>query len=108
MNIADTLQEYGAIGKDNAIPTGELLQLCGIHSRRYLVQVIADERAAGALICSKATGRGGYYLPSCDEEIIVQKKALESRIIKHALALRPFRRRVKEIKKAVKGGKGNE
>ena len=49
------------LGKENAISTEDLVKLTGCSSARELQQYIAQERKAGALICSSTTG--GYFYP---------------------------------------------
>lgn len=51
-------------GADNAITTKELLRRSGFATARELQQEIREERAAGALILSKTSEGGGYFLPS--------------------------------------------
>ena len=52
------IKELLPSGKDNAIPTTELMKLCGME-RRQMTKLIHDERAAGAAICSTTAGAGG-------------------------------------------------
>lgn len=54
-------------GKENAISTKDLVRLSDSKSVRHLQQRIADERAAGAIICSGSNK--GYWLPKNREEI---------------------------------------
>jgi len=54
-------------GKENAISTKNLVTLSGSKSVRHLQERIADERAAGAIICS-GSGKG-YWLPANRKEI---------------------------------------
>ena len=51
------IKELLPSGKDNAIPTTELMKLCGME-RRQMTKLIHDERAAGAAICSTTAGAG--------------------------------------------------
>lgn len=99
--IHEYLEENHAIGENNAIPTKEIVRALNIGQRAITRQVL-QERSGGALICAKSNGNGGYYMPATIEEIEHQKNALERRIKMHALALRPFREKLKEYK--VKGG----
>lgn len=98
--IHEYLEENHAIGASNAISTKELEQALNI-KQRVITQRVLEERSGGALICAKTTEHGGYYMPATIEEIEHQKNALERRIKMHALALRPFRAKLKEYK--VKG-----
>ena len=54
--IADFLTE----GKSNAVSSQRLTELAGCKSVRELQQIIAAERAAGAVILSTAENGGGY------------------------------------------------
>lgn len=51
-------------GKQNAIKSHKLANLTGCKSVRELQEVIAAERAAGAVILSTCQNGGGYFLPS--------------------------------------------
>lgn len=99
--IREYLEENHAIGADNAILTKEIEHALNIPPRTITRKVL-EERSGGALICAKTTGHGGYYMPATIEEIEHQKNALERRIKMHALALKPFRAKLKEYK--TKGG----
>ena len=55
------------VGKENAIDSQTLAELAGCKSVRELQQMIAVERANGAVIISSTTG--GYYLPANKHEI---------------------------------------
>lgn len=69
------------VGKENAIPTQELVKLVGCSSARELQQYIAQERKLGAVICSSTTG--GYFLPVNRAEIAEFCKSLENRAVIH-------------------------
>lgn len=51
-------------GKENATASQKLADLVGCKSVRELQEVIAEERAAGAVILSTCTHGGGYFLPT--------------------------------------------
>lgn len=55
------------VGKENAISTQELVRLAECKNVRALQERIAEERCAGAIICSGS--RAGYWLPKNREEI---------------------------------------
>lgn len=55
------------VGKENAISTAELVRLSGCVSARDLQNRIAEERNAGAIICS-GSGKG-YWLPKNRKEV---------------------------------------
>ena len=57
-------------GKENAMTTKELMEIFHLSSKRELTTQVARERAAGVIICSKTSGKGGYYLPKDREEIV--------------------------------------
>ena len=50
-------------GRQNAIKSQKLADLVGCKSIRELQEVIAQERAAGAVILSTCQNGGGYFLP---------------------------------------------
>ena len=79
--IADFLTE----GKSNAVSSQRLTELAGCKSVRELQQIIAAERAAGAVILSTAENGGGYFLPENANEVVEFNRTLESRG-KHTLA----------------------
>lgn len=66
-------------GKENAITTEELVIACHFKNSRELTMQIAKERGEGALICSKTSGQGGYYLPESKEEVIEFINSMSSR-----------------------------
>ena len=61
--IADLLKR----GKENAIPTKDLVKMSGSMSVRHLQQRIAQDREEGAIICSGS--KQGYWLPKNRKEI---------------------------------------
>ena len=63
MNISDFLGH----GAENAIPAATLAAMLQV-SPRKLRSSILRERDAGELILYRPGGRGGYFLPSRDEE----------------------------------------
>lgn len=78
------------VGKENAIPTSELVILAGCSSARELQQYIARERKAGAVICSSTTG--GYFLPANHAEVSEFCKSLENRARNTFIAIQSARR----------------
>lgn len=82
------------IGKKNAVSTEELVRIIGCTSSRELQQYIAQERKAGAVICSSTTG--GYYLPANRTEIAEFCKSLESRAENTIVAIQSAKRALKE------------
>ena len=93
--IREYLKSHGAIGRNRALTTTAIINALRIN-KRQLVEMVANERAAGALICSTTSGKGGYYLPANDQEIKEQKDILEQGIRVRAMALRPFRRYIQK------------
>lgn len=65
------------VGKENAISTQELVRLSGCKNARTLQERIAEERCAGAIICS---GSGaGYWLPKNRQEILEFCETMDKR-----------------------------
>lgn len=87
MKIADLLPT----GKTNAIPSQTLAYLTGCKSVRELQELIAAERAAGAVILSTCYDGGGYYLPETQAEVQEFIRTLESRGKNTLAALRSAR-----------------
>ena len=78
------------VGKENAISTQDLVILSGSKSVRHLQQRIAQEREAGAIICS---GSGqGYGLPKNRKEIEDFCTTMDSRAKKIMSATRSAKR----------------
>ena len=57
------IEEFLLEGKKNAIASQKLADLAGCKSVRELQEIIAAERATGAVILSTAENGGGYFLP---------------------------------------------
>ena len=76
-NSGFTIAGLLPVGKENAISTDDLVNLTGCSSARELQQYIAQERKAGAVICSSTTG--GYYLPANKMEIAEFRRSLKNR-----------------------------
>ena len=58
------IEKFLLEGKQNATASQTLADLVGCKSVRELQEVIAEERAAGAVILSTCTNGGGYFLPT--------------------------------------------
>ncbi|WP_195421679.1 hypothetical protein [Faecalicatena contorta] len=82
------------LGKENAIPTQELVKLAGCSTPRELQQHIALERKAGAIICSSTTG--GYFIPANHAEIAEFCKSLENRTSNTFVAIRSAKQALKQ------------
>lgn len=84
-------------GEENAITTEELMKRCGIGSMRQLRLQIAKERSEGALICSRTTGGGGYYLPGSRMEVELYIKSMSNRANNTYKAIMPAFECLKQI-----------
>jgi len=84
-------------GKENAVTTEELLRACHFENRRELTLQIANERAAGALICSRTSGKGGYYLPADRAEVQDFINSMSSRARNTFKAVKAAREYLKQI-----------
>ena len=84
-------------GEQNAIPTRELVKLTGYRDARSLQAQIERERAAGALIASKCTEGGGYFIPRSRAEIARYEATLRRRALSTLRTLRAARRALKVI-----------
>lgn len=73
------IEDYLLQGKKNAMSSQKLADLAGCKSVRELQQVIAEERATGAVILSTAEHGGGYFLPGNVGEVKEFIRTLESR-----------------------------
>jgi hypothetical protein len=78
-------------GKANAVDSKYLADLAGCKSVRELQSLIAEERAAGAVILSTCYDGGGYYLPQDDQEVREFIRTLEARGKNTLLALKSAR-----------------
>ncbi len=58
------IEKFLREGKENATASQKLADLVGCKSVRELQEVIAAERAAGAVILSTCSRGGGYFLPT--------------------------------------------
>ncbi len=73
------IEKFLLEGKQNAIASQKLANLTGCKSVRELQELIAEERAAGAVILSTAENGGGYFLPGNIGEVRAFIRTLESR-----------------------------
>ncbi len=85
------IEDFLLVGKKNAISSQRLADLAGCKSIRELQQVIAEERAAGAVILSTCQDGGGYFLPQNAAEVREFITTLESRGKNTLLALKSAR-----------------
>ncbi|WP_297027610.1 hypothetical protein [uncultured Dialister sp.] len=90
MTVKEYLESRGAYGADKAVSTVELKNV--LHTTdRNVKKMVANERAAGALICSTTAKKGGYYMPASPIDVFREMKKLENGIVKRAAVLAPFR-----------------
>lgn len=78
------------VGRENAISTSELVRLSGCHSARELQWKIAEERAAGAVICSGGTP--GYWKPGNRQEVEDFIRTMRSRALNTLVAIKSAKR----------------
>ena len=84
-------------GRENAMTTKQLLAITGIRYVADLQRLIERERAAGALILSKCSEGGGYYLPANRGEIARYEQTLRRRALSTLRTLRAARRVLKDV-----------
>ena len=88
-------------GEENAISSGDLVNLTGVKSTRELQLIISQEREAGALILSTCRGGGGYFLPSDGEmgkrEIAAFVATLRARALNTLRALKTAREALESL-----------
>ena len=84
-------------GRENAVTTQQLLATTGIRHAADRQREIERERAAGALILSKCTDGGGYYLPANRGEIARYEQTLRRRALSTLRTLRSARRALKDV-----------
>lgn len=90
MTVKEYLEKRGAYGVGRAVSTRELVD--ALHTEdRHIKRMVANERAAGALICSTTAKRGGYFLPATVDDVLKEAEKLERGIVKRAAVLAPFR-----------------
>ena len=95
-------------GAEHAITAAQLVDLLGLPSRRELGRLIAEERRAGALICSRADAPGGYFLPATRAELAGFEQATRRRAISTFKVLRSTRRALAELDGQLLIGGGND
>lgn len=92
-----TVEAHLLHGEHNAIPARVLMKMTGYSSIRNLQAEIERERVAGALILSKCTEGGGYYLPNSRAEIARYETTLRRRAISTLRTLKTARAALREI-----------
>ena len=93
--VESILLREGARGASHAIRTVELARLAGFSNARGLQAQIEAERTNGALICSRCSDGGGYYLPADRNEIVAFEQTLKRRALGTLRSLRAARRALK-------------
>ena len=88
--VTEYLKNRGAYGTGRAVSTVELTNALHTESRN-IKRMVANERAAGALICSTTARKGGYFLPATPADVFKEMEKLEKGIVKRAAVLSPFR-----------------
>ena len=91
------IEKFLLEGKQNATASQTLADLAGCKSVRELQEVIAQERAAGAVILSTCKDGGGYFLPANLGEVKEFIVTLESRGRNTLLALESAKAYLKQI-----------
>lgn len=94
------IKEFLLEGKQNAVPSQKLADLVGCKSVRELQQIIAEERAAGAVILSTCQDGGGYFLPNDILEVKEFIRTLESRGRNTLLALKSAKEYLSKVEGA--------
>lgn len=86
-------------GKENATASQKLADLVGCKSVRELQEVIAQERAAGAVILSTCQNGGGYFLPvpGDKQEVIEFTHTLRRRAKNTLVAIKSAERYLKQL-----------
>lgn len=97
--IYDYLQQ----GEENAIPTSQLVQMCGFRTARELQAQIARERECGKLILSTSKPGGGYYLPADGEQGTAEIAAFVATLRSRALNTLRVLRAAKAVLKDLEG-----
>lgn len=90
-------------GKENAIASQRLADIVGCKSVRELQEIIAVERAGGAVILSTCLDGGGYFLPKAgeDHEVMEFIQTLRNRAKNTLVAIES----AEEYLKQLEGGK---
>lgn len=86
------IEKFLLEGKQNAIKSQQLADLVGCKSVRELQEIIAAERATGAVILSTCQNGGGYFLPGNLREVKEFVVTLENRGKNTLLALESARK----------------
>ncbi len=103
--IESLLIREGGRGAENAISSENLVMLAGLSDKRILQAEIEHERSCGALILSKCTHGGGYYLPASRAELVAFERTLRRRALGTLRTLRSARQALKimEGQEAISG-----
>ena len=80
------IEKYLLEGKQNVIASQALADLAGCKSVRELQEVIAAERATGAVILSTCQNGSGYFLPTGNKQEVIEFIHTLQRRAKNTLA----------------------
>lgn len=90
--VESILLREGARGASHALRTVELARLAGFSNARGLQAQIEAERTNGALICSRCSNGGGYYIPGSRAELVAFERTLRRRALGTLRTLKATRR----------------
>ena len=93
------IEEFLLEGKKNATASQTLADLAGCKNVRELQEVIAQERAAGAVILSTCGRGGGYFLPipGNRREVVEYIQTLRSRAKNTLVAIESAEEYLKQL-----------
>lgn len=92
------IEKFLLEGKQNATKSQKLADLVGCKSIRELQEIIASERAAGAVILSTCRRGGGYFLPTGNRrEVAEYIRTLKSRAKNTLLAIESAEEYLKQL-----------
>jgi len=87
------------MGKENAIPSRELADLCGYKHIRELQKDIETLRINGEVIASTCQNGGGYFRPANESELREYISTVESRAKNSFRSLKSARRALRDLEK---------
>ena len=96
------ISDYLGKGRDRALTMTDLERRTG-RNRRDIQKMIAEERANGQLILSSTRGRGGYFLPSCSDELREYVRSMDARAKSTFRACMAARKALREMEERERG-----
>lgn len=90
------ITDFIPTGRENKIDSDTLADLCGLPDIRSLRAAIHALRVKGHVILSTTEGGGGYYLPSCPDEVYEYYRSMSSRAAETAKAAESAKRWIDE------------